>query len=41
MTALSTSEDERACYAAGMTGYLAKPLGVQEFIDVVQSAVKD
>ena len=41
MTAYSTSADEQACYDAGMTGYLAKPLNLESFIGAVQSAVKD
>ncbi len=41
MTAYSTAEDEEACLAAGMNGYLAKPLSMQRFIDTVQSMVKD
>ena len=41
MTAYSTADDEEACYEAGMTGYLAKPLGLQGFTDAIRSALKD
>ncbi len=41
MTAYAGTEDEQACYEAGMTGYLAKPLSLQGFIDAVRSALKD
>ena len=41
MTAYATSEDEQACYEAGMTGYLTKPLSLQGFIDAVRSALED
>ena len=41
MTAYSTADDEEACYKAGMTGYLAKPLSLQGFIGAVRSALKD
>jgi CheY-like chemotaxis protein len=41
MTAYSSTEDEEACYSAGMNGYLAKPLSMQAFIDTVQSMVED
>ena len=41
MTAYATSEDEEACYEAGATGYLAKPLSLQRFITAIQSALED
>jgi len=41
MTAYATAEDEQACYEAGMTGYLTKPLSLQGFIDAVRSALED
>ena len=41
MTAYSTADDEEACSRAGMTGYLAKPLDLQGFIDAIRSALKD
>lgn len=39
MTAYASSEDEQACYDAGMNAYLAKPLNMQRFLDTVQSAI--
>ena len=39
MTAYSSSDDEAACYAAGMSSYLSKPLSLQAFVETVQSAV--
>lgn len=39
MTAYASQEDEQACYAAGMDGYLAKPLNMQRFLDTVQAKI--
>ena len=39
MTAHSTSEDEEACYEAGVTGYLAKPLRLPKFMETVRKAL--
>ena len=41
MTAYSSSEDEDACYEAGMTGYLAKPLSLQGFLNAIRSALQN
>jgi CheY-like chemotaxis protein len=41
MTAFTSAEDEQACYDAGMTGYLSKPLGLDLFLDTIDSALKD
>ena len=41
MTAYSGSEDEDACYAAGMNRYLSKPLSLQGFVDAVHSMLED
>lgn len=41
MTAYSDPEDEQACYEAGMTGYLAKPISVDAFVATVQSVLEE
>ena len=35
MTAYASHDDEQACFSAGMDAYLAKPLGLQRFVDTV------
>jgi len=39
MTAYTSAEDEQACYDAGMNGYLAKPLGLQKFVDTIEAVM--
>jgi CheY-like chemotaxis protein len=41
MTAYATPEDEQACYDAGMSGYLSKPVSLREFATMVRSALED
>jgi CheY-like chemotaxis protein len=40
ITAYASRDDEEACYAAGMDGYLTKPLNMQRFLDTVQSMTR-
>lgn len=39
MTAYASSDDVAACYEAGMSYYLSKPLSLQGFVDTVQTAL--
>jgi CheY-like chemotaxis protein len=41
MTAFATSEDREACFEAGMTGYITKPINLQDFMAQIQSALND
>jgi HPt (histidine-containing phosphotransfer) domain-containing protein len=39
MTAHATAEDRERCLAAGMDGYIAKPMRYEELIELVESSV--
>lgn len=41
MTAYATPEDEEACYEAGTTGYLSKPISLRQFTAAVVSALEN
>jgi len=41
MTAYADPEDEQACYEAGMTGYLAKPIRMDSFVATVQAVLEE
>ncbi|MFW6313285.1 MAG: response regulator [Spirochaetota bacterium] len=40
ITAYASSDDEQACYAAGMNAYLSKPLNMQKFLDTVREMIR-
>lgn len=40
ITAYASSDDEQACYAAGMNAYLSKPLNMQRFLDTVKDTIR-
>jgi len=39
ITAYASSDDEQACYEAGMDAYLSKPLNMQKFLDTVTETI--
>lgn len=39
MTAYAAPEDEQACYDAGMTSYVSKPLNMEQFMDTIRSTL--
>ena len=39
ITAYASTDDEEACYSAGMDAYLSKPLNMQRFLDTVSDAI--
>jgi len=40
ITAYASTEDEQACYSAGMDAYLSKPLSLQRFLDTVSTTLR-
>jgi CheY-like chemotaxis protein len=41
MTGFTSSEEEQACYDAGMSAHLKKPLSLSRFVEVVRSVLEN